>query len=225
MDWRRFKGTHEGLFMSSSPWPLPKDFKQVYLPAIAGHVPGQMVHAIAAFLDFCYLVRCSVHMESTLVAIDDALAHFHHNQVVFEVPGLAPDGISLPRQHLMVHYWQVIELFGLLNGLCSSITESKHIKAVKEPWRRLSHYKALGQMLLTNQCFDKLATLRVDFAARGMLSVPTPMTNITPIPTSAHPAMAGLSSIALDHGLGDEDASAVAGPRTLAEVTLAKRSG
>ena len=47
--------------------------------------------------------------------------------------------------------------------------ESKHIKAVKEPWWRSNHFEALGQMLLTNQCIDKLTAARVDFADRGML--------------------------------------------------------
>jgi hypothetical protein len=63
----------------------------------------------------------------------------------------------------------MIRLFGAPNGLCSSITESKHIKAVKEPWRRSSRYKALGQMLLTNQRLDKIAAARSDFEACGML--------------------------------------------------------
>ena len=54
-------------------------------------------------------------------------------------------------------------------GFCSSITESKHIKAVKEPWRRSSRYKALGQMLLINQRLEKLAASRADFTARNML--------------------------------------------------------
>jgi len=35
----------------------------------------------------------------------------------------------------------------LTNGLCSSITELKHIKAVKEPWCQSSQYKALIKML------------------------------------------------------------------------------
>jgi hypothetical protein len=68
-----------------------------------------------------------------------------------------------------MHYAHVIQLFGAPNGLCSSITESKHIKAVKEPWRRSSKYKALGQMLVTNQRLSKLAAARVDFESRGML--------------------------------------------------------
>ncbi|KAI0038125.1 hypothetical protein FA95DRAFT_1475492, partial [Auriscalpium vulgare] len=49
------------------------------------------------------------------------------------------------------HYRHLIEEFAALNGLWSSITESKHIKAVKEPWRRWSRNEALGQMLLANQ--------------------------------------------------------------------------
>ncbi|KAF9553018.1 hypothetical protein CPC08DRAFT_728207 [Agrocybe pediades] len=66
----------------------------------------------------------------------------------------------------------MIREFGAPNGLCSSITESKHIKAVKEPWRRSNHYEALGQMLVTNQRLDKLAAARVDFKSRGMLAAP-----------------------------------------------------
>ncbi|KAG0701712.1 hypothetical protein DFH29DRAFT_1000021 [Suillus ampliporus] len=69
-----------------------------------------------------------------------------------------------------MHYIQLIQLFGAPNGLCSSITESKHIKAVKEPWRHSSKYKAFGQMLVTNQHLDKLAAAHTDFASRGMLS-------------------------------------------------------
>lgn len=72
-------------------------------------------------------------------------------------------------------------MFGSPNGLCSSITESKHIKAVKEPWRRSNHYNALGQMLLTNQRNDKLAASTVDFAARGMLDGPITLISHPPI--------------------------------------------
>jgi len=59
--------------------------------------------------------------------------------------------------------------FGALNGLCLSITESKHIKAMKRPYHRSSHNKSLGQMLVTNQHIDKLAAARVNFSECGML--------------------------------------------------------
>jgi hypothetical protein len=79
-------------------------------------------------------------------------------------------GLSLPRQHSMNHYPAMIRLFRAPNGLCSSITEAKHIKAVKEPWRRSNRNKPLKQMIFTNQRLDKLAAARVDFTQRGMLS-------------------------------------------------------
>ncbi|KAG2743052.1 hypothetical protein P692DRAFT_201841927 [Suillus brevipes Sb2] len=92
-----------------------KVLMKVYLPAIEGHVPTEVVQTFRAFLEFCYL-----------------------------------------------HHIHLIRLFGAPNGLCSSITESKHIKAVKEPWWR--------QMLVTNQCLDKLAAAWTDFMNCGMLS-------------------------------------------------------
>ena len=60
-------------------------------------------------------------------------------------------------------------MFGAPNGLCSSITESKHILAVKDPYNRSNYCNALGQILLMNQCQDKLAAVHVNFEHRGML--------------------------------------------------------
>lgn len=186
---------------------------KVYLPAIVGHVPPQMVRCLAAFLDFCYLVRRDIITESTLNAIDNALARFHRDRQIFVVEGVCPGGISLPRQHSIVHYRRVIELFGAPNGLCSSITEAKHIKAVKEPWRRSSHYRALGQMLLTNQQLDKLSAARVDFISRGMLKGPLVAdgTELYTIPDEE-----------LYEPPGDDNAGPVAGPHIHAKVTLAR---
>ena len=69
----------------------------------------------------------------------------------------------------MNHYLNMIRLFGALNGLCSSIMEAKHIKAVKELWRRSNRNQPLKQILLTNQCLDKLSAARIEFMRRKML--------------------------------------------------------
>jgi len=143
--------------------------KQVYLAAIQGHVPVDVVRCVRAFLEFCYIARQDNHNNKSLHDLDDALTRFHHYRKIFETTGVRLKGFSLPRQHSMVHYHSLIRAFGGPNGLCSSITESKHIKAVKEPWRRSNRFQALGQMLLTNQRLDKLAALRVDFTRRGMM--------------------------------------------------------
>ncbi|KAJ6622755.1 hypothetical protein B0H10DRAFT_1873823 [Mycena sp. CBHHK59/15] len=153
-----------------------KALMKIYLPAVKEFIPSQMVMSFSAFLDFCYLVRRPDFVESSLDSLDAALQRFHEHREIFRTTGVR-DGFSLPRQHSLVHYRPNIELFGTPGGLCSSITESRHITAVKKPWRRSSRYNALGQMLLTNQRLDKLMAARTDFVERKMLDpshVPPP---------------------------------------------------
>jgi hypothetical protein len=85
-------------------------------------------------MEFCYLVCCSVLDEDDIDEINQTVMCFHQEHEIFECEGVHPDGISLPHQHSLVHYAYLITEFGAPNGLCSSITELKHIKAVKEPW-------------------------------------------------------------------------------------------
>jgi hypothetical protein len=141
----------------------------VYVPAIVGHVPDEIVMCLTAFMDACYIARRQDIDSLALDDLDNALCKFRELRKVFEIPGVRPTGFSLPRQHSLIHYRRQIEDFGAPGGLCSSITESRHITAVKKPWRRSNRYHALGQMLVTNERLDKLATIRSDFAARGIL--------------------------------------------------------
>ena len=129
-----------------------------------------MVKAVAALIDFCYLVRRNVIDETALVQIQDTLDKFHHHREIFREVGIRPDGFSLPRQHSLKHYVFSITQFGVPNGLCSSITESKHIKAVKRPYRHSGKNKPLGQMLITNQRIDKLTAARTHFTSLNMLN-------------------------------------------------------
>jgi len=71
---------------------------------------------------------------------------------------------------LVMHYHDHIKNFGSPNGLCSSITESKHIAAVKRPWRHSNHYRALAQILKVNEQLDKLTAARANFTTCGMLT-------------------------------------------------------
>lgn len=127
-----------------------------------------MVRSIGAFLNVCFLLRRSEHSTETLSDVEAALEVFHETRQIFISTGVRTT-ISLPRQHALVHYPLLIREFGAPNGLCSSITESKHITAVKKPWRRSSRNQALGQILVTNQRLDKLGAARVDFQSKGML--------------------------------------------------------
>ncbi|KAG2035374.1 hypothetical protein BDR03DRAFT_868122 [Suillus americanus] len=141
---------------------------KVYLPAIEGHVPQDIIWCFGAFLKFCYIMQQDIIAEDTLLKLSDCLGHFHRYRQIFQDTSIRFNGFSLPRQHALCHYSMLIHLFGAPNGICSSITESKHIKAVKEPWRRSSKFNVLGQMLLTNQRLDKLAASCSDFTACRM---------------------------------------------------------
>src|ERR1700692_509835 len=115
------------------------------------------MHTMRAFLEFCYIARRNIIDTKSLKELEDALSRFHQYRTIFEDCGVRTEGFNLPRQHFLIHYLALIRAFGAPNGLCSSITESKHIKAVKRPWRRLNRFDALSQMLFTNQRLDKHA--------------------------------------------------------------------
>ena len=143
---------------------------QVFLPAIVGYVPDAMVQCIAVFLDFCYLARRPSHDTLSLAAMDDLLEQFKTLREVFEHEGVRGDeGFALPRQHSLFHYVWSIKMFGSPNGLCSSITESKHIAAVKQPWRESNRRNPLGQIIRKNTRMNKLAAARSEFGRRNML--------------------------------------------------------
>ncbi|KAF9226131.1 hypothetical protein BS17DRAFT_794398 [Gyrodon lividus] len=152
-----------------------KALMKVYINAIEGYVPDDMIRAFHAFLKFCYIAQHDIITEDTLEDLEDALNRFHKYCEIF-VSTNVQSNFVLPRQHAMKHYPGLIHLFGAPNGLCSSITESKHIQAVKRPYQHSSKFNALKQMLLTNQRIDKLAASLVDFTACGMLTEPSALT-------------------------------------------------
>ncbi|KAF8124479.1 hypothetical protein EV363DRAFT_1178092 [Boletus edulis] len=141
-----------------------KALMKVYLPAIADYLPDEMVQCIASFLDCCYIIRQS------------------NKRKIFQDCGVHPNEIFIPRIHALQHYHEMIQLFGAPNGLCSSITESKHIQAVKAPWRRTNRHEALHQMLIINQRLDNLAYFKAKMLSKGKcyLSFPSTPSGIQP---------------------------------------------
>ncbi|KAG1904961.1 uncharacterized protein F5891DRAFT_1126281 [Suillus fuscotomentosus] len=125
-----------------------KALMKIFLPAIVGHVPERMLQAICYFLDFCYVVRRSSLAEADLDSLQTTLEGSHNECTVFMDVGVCPNGISLPQQHSLCHYSYLTQQFGTPNGLCSSLTESKYCKVVKEPWRRLSGWLPLGKFAI-----------------------------------------------------------------------------
>lgn len=103
-----------------------------------------------------------------LIRFEEYVERFHTLRDVFITSGVR-ETISLPRQHALSHFRLLIPLFGAPNGLCSSITESQHVKAVKKTWRRSARYKALRQMLRTISRLENMAAARRKFTENGMM--------------------------------------------------------
>ena len=127
-----------------------------------------MVECIQAFTECCYIARRNAIISSDLTAFEEHLKRFHRLRHIFIATGVRTS-ISLPRQHSLMHYASKIERFASPNGVCSSITESTHITAVKKPWRRSNRNNALPQMMQTISRLYKLSALHQVFKNRGML--------------------------------------------------------
>ncbi|EDR13606.1 uncharacterized protein LACBIDRAFT_322663 [Laccaria bicolor S238N-H82] len=190
---------------------------KVYLAAITGYVPTKMVQCLSAFLDFCYIARHNAITYEGLQELEASLEHFHLLRQVFIDTGVWVD-ISLPRQHPLVHYARSMCLFGSPNGLCSSITESKHIKAVKEPWRRSSRYNTLIQMLWTISQLDKMAAARSMFTSKGMMKGST-LSYMEMIDAGGAPEPLALDLD--DENDENDDLGPVLGPKVLSSIDLA----
>jgi hypothetical protein len=181
-----------------------------------------MVKCLAAFLDFCYVVRRNAITAEDLMELQVILDRFHfHREVFIDTAGVTGEHISLPRQHSLMHYIRSIMLFGSPNGLCSSITESKHIKAVKEPWRRSSRFKALKQMLLTNLRMDKLSSASRAHTELGMMDGTT-SSYTEMILRGEQPQARAAGDVDDDE---DDDNGPEPGPKALSSIELAHSPG
>ena len=141
---------------------------KIFLTAIAGYIPSMMVHAITAFMDAFYIAHQNAIDTCSLEQLWEAVETYYELHSVF-IKAEVCEAISMPCQHTLKHLYHTIQLFGSPNGLCSSITKSKHIQAVKKPWWRSSHYHALTQMLRTLKHMDKMSALHQLLDVQGML--------------------------------------------------------
>jgi hypothetical protein len=205
-------------------------------------VSSRGVKTLRALLEFIYIVREDEHDEDALDNLDDARERFELHREIFREMGARPTGFNLPRQHAMKHYRRAIEMWGSPNGLCTSLTESRHKTAVKQPWRRSNGNDPLDQMMLNNQRMDKMSACHAFFAVNGLLRGTCLWDTMRSLgilndeeareppprdedPPSAHMAQAaGIQPQDHDEENG-EDAVPLDGPRIADHVELARTHG
>jgi hypothetical protein len=119
-------------------------------------------------MDACYIACQNAISASVLECFRGCIEKFHELCEAFIACGVHKK-LSLPCQHAFNHYYSLIQSFGSPNGLCSSITESKHVKAVKDTWCWSSCFKAIAQIVVTLLWLHKMAAARQHFTSLGML--------------------------------------------------------
>ncbi|KDQ16594.1 hypothetical protein BOTBODRAFT_54024 [Botryobasidium botryosum FD-172 SS1] len=192
-----------------------KALMKVYLPCLVGHLPSEIIRTLRYFMDFYYILQRKSHNEDMLPELSSALTDFHITREVFRTSGVRPTGFSLPREHSLAHHADMIPEFGSPMGYCSSITEAKHIIAVKEPWRRSNRNDPVSQMVQTNERLDKLEAAHADYTARGMLRGTAYMAALAEVARTPNQ---------VDVEGEDDDGGPLFDPDVLADVRLAQRS-
>jgi hypothetical protein len=99
----------------------------------------------------------------------ESLLQEFHNVRAFFLESNVMSKVAAPQQHALSHYVHSIKLFGALNGLCSSITESKQIDSVKKPWRNSSRNAPIFQMMTRISRLEKISSLTSYLTSLGMM--------------------------------------------------------
>ncbi|KAJ7242405.1 hypothetical protein B0H12DRAFT_1326085 [Mycena haematopus] len=186
-----------------------KALMKIYLGAVAGYLPSDMVKALAAFMEFCYLVRRNAISTSDLTTIKNVLGRFHQYRAIFIECGVRTD-ISLPRQHSLVHYPRSIQLFGSPNGLCLPLLSPSTSKPSKSlggaPADTMPSPRCSGQACIRHSWDD--GRYDVSYTAKVFAGLQPQVA-----------AVKAAAAIAVDDD--EDDDGVVHRPRSLSDIELA----
>ncbi|KAF8267178.1 hypothetical protein EI94DRAFT_1701204 [Lactarius quietus] len=177
-----------------------KALMKVYLPAIEGHIPDQMVQAMHTFLKFCYIARRDIHDTHSIEALEDALrrfrCHLQAHQGVKE-PWQRSNRFEALAQMLLIN--QRLDKLaasrvnfakcGMLEGMCLSTT-----------WEQILRTQAAADHILPHSLINQECGPTSDDSGKGEVN---------------------------DDKDGDEDGNEdgkVAGPTVEASINLGKKS-
>ncbi|KIJ19114.1 hypothetical protein PAXINDRAFT_8465 [Paxillus involutus ATCC 200175] len=112
-----------------------KALMKVYLLAIEGHVPDNIVRTLCVFLEFCYIIRRNVITDDTLVELNDALEQFHQYREVFRDLGLAAARADLEARGMLPSSrgpGGLVQMHGNEQDLGASVDDDDHTGVVDE---------------------------------------------------------------------------------------------
>ncbi len=94
---------------------------------------ARLLRCVRAIMDFLYYSQYSVHTDTTLEQMWDALNRFHINKDIFIDLGVR-DHFNIPKVHFLSHYIDLITLFGTTDNFNTQYTERLHIDYAKDAY-------------------------------------------------------------------------------------------
>ena len=104
---------------------------EVFLGILAGIAPPRLITTACGLLDFIYYAQYQSHTTETLCQMQESLKLFHSNKDIFVNEGIC-EHFNISKLHSLIHYTDLIILFGSLNGFNSEHPERLHIDYAKK---------------------------------------------------------------------------------------------
>ena len=116
---------------------------------------SRLVKAVRAILDFLYLAQYTSHTNETLHQLQDSLAEFHNNKLIFIDLGIQ-EHFNIPKLHSLSHYDSSIRLFGTTDNYNTEQSERLHIDMAKDAYRATNHKDEYTQMTIWLERREKI---------------------------------------------------------------------
>ncbi|KAL0568043.1 hypothetical protein V5O48_013944 [Marasmius crinis-equi] len=129
--------------ISGSEW---KHMARILLACLIGStMPSKAIRACRGILDFIYLAQYATHDEDTLAKMQASLDTWEENREAFVESGTRDD-FNIPKFHSLVHYIDMIKLFGTTDNYNTEMFERLHIDFAKKGWRASNKRNEFPQM-------------------------------------------------------------------------------
>jgi hypothetical protein len=116
---------------------------------------ARLLRCVRAIMDFLYYSQYSIHTDTTLKLMQDALNRFHTNKDIFVNLGVR-DHFNIPKVHFLSHYIDLITLFGTTDNFNTQYTERLHIDYAKDTYAATNKKDEYTQMTMWLERKEKI---------------------------------------------------------------------
>ncbi|KAJ8087478.1 hypothetical protein PM082_006309 [Marasmius tenuissimus] len=123
-----------------------KHMAKILLACLIGSdMPTDAIKACHAILYFIYLAQFTSHDEGSLARMQCSLNQWAEHRHAFVETGTRED-FNIPKFHSLVHYIEMIRLFGTTDNYSTEMFERLHIDFAKKGWRASNKRDEFPQM-------------------------------------------------------------------------------